>query len=307
MKRLGIIGNFRTDHTAEQDWRVAFESAGWEVVPYQANRMSARQVLGAAKYCDVLLWVTMGQGWPEELAVEASKHCRTIGWRPDRYFGRSGIGTWWRDPLFRCEVVVTTDGYPHDWGQYGINHEFVPQAVSARWVEGTGRVRQGLAADVAFIGQMVTYPQPDWKPVRMELRDTLTNLCQRQGWRWRNFGGDHKRVERGRRMSDLYRSCTVTVGDSMLYWGRDDRYWSNRVPEALGRGGVLVFPRVDCLAELTDGMLPMFDLGDMVQLEDTVAELMADRARCDKLRRWGKLWAADHTYEKTVPVLEGLL
>jgi len=306
VKRLGILGNFRTQHTAEQDWRVAFEAAGWEVVPYQGDRMSARHVLGAARHVDVLLWVTMGRGWPRGLSAQASRFCRTVGWRPDRYWGRERLGEWWRDPLFGCDVVVTTDGYPHDWPSIGVNHHHVMQAVSDRWVRFPGRYRAGLSADVAFIGGLTNYSEPSWRDYRVTLRDRMVTLCDREGWRWRNYGGEHRRVERSERMNHVYRSCEVTVGDSMLFYGDRDRYWSNRVPEALGRGGVLVFPQVDWLAELTDGMLPMWPLNDWDELDRQVSMLMGDEGRRRELRRWGRVWARAHTYEKRVPELEGL-
>jgi hypothetical protein len=108
-------------------------------------------------------------------------------------------------------------------------------------------------------------------------------------------------------MNNLYKSCRVTVGDSMLYQGVDDRYWSNRVPEALGRGGILIFPQVDYLAEITDGMLPMWPLGDFDQLEREVLELFHNDKRQEQLRRWGRQWAKNHTYEVRVKELEQLI
>lgn len=301
------MGNFRNQWSAEQDWKRAFEHHGWKVVPYQGDSMSPRQVIGAAKYCDVLMWVTMNRpGWKEGLAQEASRWTHTVGWRPDRYWGRD-IGRFWRDPLFGCDIVVTTDGYPHDWASIGVNHYFIEQAVSEQWRVYQGQRRSGLSADVAFVGRVHNYAEDNWRQYRLELTDWLRALCRRELWTWRNFGGEHKFVERSYRMNNLYKSCRVTVGDSMLYQGVDDRYWSNRVPEALGRGGILIFPQVDYLAEITDGMLPMWPLGDFDQLEREVLELFHNDKRQEQLRRWGRQWAKNHTYEVRVKELEQLI
>lgn len=305
-KRIGIVGNFRSQYTAEQDWRIAWESHGWHVVPYQGDSMSARQVIGAAKYCDVLMIVTMKR-WPENLAQECSRWTHTIGWRPDRYWGRPDIGTFWRDPLFGSDIVITTDGYPHDWASVGVNHHFLPQAISERWRTYQGARRAGLSADLAFVGRTHNYMEKGWVAHRMELTDWLRNMSRRELWTWRCFGGEHKFVERSHRMNNVYKSCRVTVGDSMLYYGVDDRYWSNRVPEALGRGGILIFPQVDYLAELTDGMLPMWRMGDWDGLEAQILELYHDDKRQDELRRWGRQWAKQHTYEVRVKQIEEMI
>ena len=42
-------------------------------------------------------------------------------------------------------------------------------------------------------------------------------------------------------INNLYASARVMVGDSCFAGA--DRYWSDRVPEVLGRGGFLIFPK----------------------------------------------------------------
>jgi hypothetical protein len=120
-------------------------------------------------------------------------------------------------------------------------------------------------------------------------------MCARNGWTFRNPGGDQERISR-EHMSDFYASATVTVGDSLCPPRAQARYWSDRVPEATGRRGLIVMPRIDALAKLYPAM-PTYPWADWQALENLVGRLLDDHAgRAWSVAESHAVTAAGHTY-----------
>ena len=85
-----------------------------------------------------------------------------------------------------------------------------------------GTYRDSYACDVAFVGSNgVGYHEAAW-PYRKELLQQLRAMSQRNGWSFRNPGGDDPKIDRGEDMNDFYRSARVTVGDSSLLAGEQN-------------------------------------------------------------------------------------
>jgi hypothetical protein len=66
----------------------------------------------------------------------------------------------------------------------------------------------------------------------------------------------------------------VLVGDSCLA-GSPARYWSDRIPETLGRGGFLIHPEVQGL-EGQHPSLVTYPLGDFAVLRDKIDDALDD-------------------------------
>lgn len=62
-------------------------------------------------------------------------------------------------------------------------------------------------------------------------------------------------------MQELYATVPVVLGDSCLA-GESHRYWSDRVPETLGRGGLLIHPMVDGMTSWYYGEMEMAEDAD---------------------------------------------
>ena len=108
---------------------------------------------------------------------------------------------------------------------------------------------------------MRNYGHMEWQPYR---RDLYRFLAQRYRGRFKLWEGGI----RGQDLADLYASVKVLVGDSCLA-GNAERYWSDRIPETLGRGGYLIHPEVEGL-EQAYPTLPMYRLGDWDQLAEQI-------------------------------------
>jgi hypothetical protein len=174
----------------------------------------------------------------------------TVALHLDLYWGivhrQSAIG---QHPWWSCQHVFTADGGKRPWRQRGVNHHWLPPPMGHRYF---GRVEPvgTYAHRVAFVGG--------------QLRHTHgPHRAQMLSWARRRYRGGYARYGLGRsgiwgaELGKLYASTRVLIGDS----APADRYWSDRIPCTLGRGGLLAHPRTAGLAEqgFTDEVMVLFD------------------------------------------------
>jgi hypothetical protein len=150
---------------------------------------------------------------------------------------------------------------------------------------------------VVFVGNLSRYGHAEWAGWRRSIFDRLTS---RYGRRFRELPGPGRPQIRGAALAEVYASARVVVGDSCLA-GDVSRYWSDRIPETLGRGGRLIHPWVSGMEGwFTDqafGQYPAGDLDGLVRLVDRALEGWdpAPTGRAEVLRR--------HTYEDRLLVV----
>jgi len=301
---VGLVGNFRWGYSAEQDWALGWRARGWHVTTLEEAQATADDVLGLADRVDVLMWVSSSTRLTAEVMVEAGERCTTVGWHADLFHGLSRRGRWQDKPTWAARWVFTADGGNDDlFAAMGVEHRWLLPGVRHTLVGDLGRFRQSMSCDVAFVGNDGRSYHPEW-PYRAELVSQLRAMCDRNGWRFRNPGGADRTVERSGRMTDFYASAKVTVGDSLCFDRDDARYWSDRVYEATGRGGVLVMPHIDRLDAQFAGGLPMYPWGDWEALEAIVGGLVGDRGeRARVADRCRGVTGRDHTYLSRVDEL----
>jgi FkbM family methyltransferase len=198
------------------------------------------------------------------------------------------------EPFFGCDLVITADGgHEAEYAAAGVNHLWMPPGVSAAETQRVGVFDEEFDYDVVFVGTWRNYPHPEWEPHRRAL---MTNLMQTYPRRFRPFCCGF----RGQRLADLYNTARIVIGDSCLAGGAT-RYWSDRIPETLGRGGFLIHPHVEGLDEhYTPGEhLITYQLGDFEQLDALIDYYLANPIARRKIARAGQAHvAAHHTYER---------
>jgi len=207
------------------------------------------------------------------------------------------------DPFWTTGTVFTADGDPTsaDWfAAQGINHSWMPPAVvSDECGRGTPQ-RHFERHPVVFVGQAAaSYPR-EW-PWRGELLARLRRTYRRQFVVW-----PKARPIRGAELNDLYASATVVVGDSLCLPGHSN-YWSDRITETLGRGGFLLFPRIEGLAEqgFVDGEhLRLYDVGDFDGLKGLIDHYLAHPDEARVIADRGMAFVAEHhTYRHRMTVM----
>jgi hypothetical protein len=287
--RIALLGNFRPEHSTENDLLWTLRDMGYPTIPFQEDEDRTEEILEGCRDVALLIyvhthsWATPGKLSLDELWKELKNGgTRTASFHLDRYWGlneldrrEDRIGT---HPFWRTECVFTADG--------GNEERFEARSVEHHWLAPgvvkrdcyVGEWRKDLAVDVGFVGAEGYHPE-------YIFRGQLLNfLRQVYGERFRLFQG-----YRGQSLNDVYASCRVVVGDSCF--GGADFYWSDRVPETLGRFGFLVHPY--CKGLTIPGMVT-FTPGDLYELQDRIDYFLANEdARQASVRLTSK-WVKDH-------------
>lgn len=306
--RIAYVGNFGPEYSTENDVRKALESIGHEVVQIQEDRATIVELRQKFPSADLILWTgTWDDALPLVDVVDLLRSCAMQGipsatLHLDIFHstGRDGR-KWWLSPMFYTTYVFTADGgHDSEWAMMGINHKWLRPGVRHDAVH-RGKYRDEYACDVAFVGSNgVGYHEDVW-PYRKFLVDHLRDMCARNGWTWKNPGGDHAKVDRGDDMNDFYASAKVTVGDSLCVKKKESKYCSDRVYEATGRGGFLIMPEIDFLKADFDGLLSTYSWGDMGGLEKMIASFIkSDNVREMIVEANQNSTRAKHTYVNRV-------
>lgn len=292
------IPGVTVDRVQEPDWLVSHALATTR--PRWAKWLAALE--RRASNADVLIYQRTW-GLPDEAVALwrtlEQNGTRTISYHLDLYRGLARESTIVGDPFWSTGVVFTADGDPATtaWlAERGVDHRWMPAAMVSDEVGWTpGRARPGV--DVVFVGSHAAY-HDEW-PWRQEL---LEQMRRTYGSRFAVYPRNGQRVH-GATLSALYSSVPVVVGDSLALPGHVG-YWSDRFYETVGRGGILVGPRVPGIeAEFVNGEhLLLYELGDLASVVTTVeyALAMSDRTR-NFMRVGGVQHVRDHhTYTHRV-------
>lgn len=252
MVSFAYVGNFEPEHSTENEVRKAILAAGHTVDLYQENTPQIfLDLAGQVEEYDVVLWTRTGWNPPvpfeeqyEMLSRARQASVPTVGFHLDRWFGLRRQGQVRDQPFFRCDFVFTADGgHQKQFAAHGVNHFWLPPAVS-EFECAPGTLRPELESDLAFVGSWQRGYHPEWSH-RPRLIRWLKSTYGPQIEFWPKKNQPAVRLEK---LRDLYASTKVNVGDSCLA-GRATHYWSDRIPETLGRGGFLLHPHVEGIEE----------------------------------------------------------
>lgn len=306
--RIAYIGNFRAVHSTENEVRKALLALGHDVLEVQEDTCPWVDLFHTIPRPDVLLW-THTHGFADE-----SKHADcwlmldraralgvpTVAYHLDRWWGLERQRQVETEPFFRCSLVVTADGDPRNpWAEHGINHRWLPPAIGHEEV-GRGTFNPRFASDIAFVGGWRGYGHSGVWPWRNKL---IHHLQSNWGEQLRLWPEPEQPAIRGAALRDLYASVRVVVGDSCLAGGAT-HYWSDRLPETIGRGGLLLHPDVEGLDEWWPpvdrtppriGLLPWrFDF-DLDSVDETIELALAlDEAEHDAITEAGIEHVREH-------------
>ena len=198
--------------------------------------------------------------------------------------------------MFYTEHLFSPDGNHEqsflDLGT-GVNHHYLPPAV----LESSCYLGQKRAAysnlQVAFVGSERYHPE--W-PHRLHL---LAEARKQYGDRFGLFGHEQGKKIRGRMLNDLYASVPVILGDSLCLDQEFSTYWSDRVYETLGRGGLLVMPEIYALnvEDQFDGWLPTWPWNDWDRMASETGYWVANPAEArERGLALQKIVKDGHTY-----------
>lgn len=310
--RVAYVGNFRPVHSTENHVRQALEANGHTVLPFQEDDTATweRLRLTMPGDFDLLLW-TRTWHLPEADQAGVLNRFRelgvpSVGFHLDRWWGLDREHQVADEPFFRCDLMVTADGGHDDqWVAAGVDHVWMPPAVlRSEAVLGTPRPR--FRSEVVFVGSWAGY-HPQWQH-RRDLIGWLGRTYGRRFAVWPRSG----RSVRGSDLADLYGSVKVAVGDSCMLPDLDGtpstHYWSDRIPETLGRGALLLHPETGGLEEAFGDGLKRWDLGRWDQLKVLIDRYLDDEpARAAQADLGRQVVLDQHLYEHRMAQLVALL
>lgn len=317
--KVAYIGNFRPPHSTENHVATALRSTPGVQVDYlQENEPPVWQRLAAGDFggADMILWTRTGWDWPAVgwthdeardamramLLNAAEEGIVTVGFHLDRWWGLNREGQVLDEPFFQCDYVFTADGgHDAEWAAVGVNHCWLPPAVSRPECY-PGRARREFSLPVTFVGSWQGGYHAEWTH-----RPALISwLQQTYGSGLALWPRPGRPALRGQALRDLYASTQVVVGDSCLV-GAPARYWSDRIPETTGRGGFLIHPWVEGLDEQHPHLVT-WPIGDWDRLAGLIDHYLSHPAERRDLAAMNQAHTLDwHTYERRmIQVLDHL-
>lgn len=288
---VAILGNHGVSYCTERELDWTFAHMGHKVVEFQENEDTTEDIFKECLDYGVKLfiyvhthgWHTPGLMTMDELIVKLREvGIITASFHLDRYRGlniadqreaRVGNHAFWR-----TEYVFTADGGNQDWfREKGVNHFWLPPGVVERDCK-LGTFNPDVAIDVGFVGARSYHIE---YPFRGEL---IRFLEDTYGSRFKVFSGFREQS-----LNDLYASVKVIVGDSCF--GGAPHYWSDRVPETLGRGGFLLHP---ASTGLNIPGLVTYEPGNLTELADKIDYYLAHEDERRALQGVAHNWVKNH-------------
>lgn len=290
------IGNFVPPFSTENDFKKSFEALGWHVKAVQENTMdenTVREIVSTAHNYDFILYT---RTWARtdalyrKLLAGVGGRVPTVSVHLDLYIGleRGELLKTKGDSFFLSDYNFTADGgHDAEFAAMGINHIFMPPAILQDSIY-HGEYRREYDYDVVFVGSEAYHREWRYRPF------LINWLRQQYGTRFKLFGGNGEMV-RGKNLNNLYATAKVVMGDSTY----SPCYWSDRVPETVGRGGFLVHPVVEGMEKYFtpwQHFLPYY-VGEMDTLKETLDWYIAHPEARNKIRYAGMAHVqANHTY-----------
>lgn len=297
--RVLQVGNFAdwAPHSTENDLRRTLESMGHEVVTIHEQAWTGDPKALDCQPAFFLYTHTQCDGWgpPLKTALEFFAECRrrkipTVSYHLDLWRGLSREAGMTSSPFFRADYCFTPDpATPEWWASKGVRrHVYSPPGVLEESCYLAEPSSDWSGHDVIFVGAKGYHHE---YPFRGQLIDWLRDTYGRRFTLYEHASG-----MRGHKLNVLYASARVVVGDS-CFAGKMPFYFSDRLPETLGRGGRLVFPAVEGLP--ADTPCRLFKPGSYASIREQIEAALAvtDEAELRREREAAVAWVkAGHTY-----------
>jgi hypothetical protein len=210
--RVVYVGNFGPSFSTESHVAQALEAIGVEVVREQEQKVDWSTLAERCRGATFFLWTSTHDYsppslYPAQRQFLADCPVPTVGYHLDIWWSLSREHRVREAPFFQVGLLVTADGGHDDrWVDAGINHRWMPPAVSEFECE-PGVERGEFCSPVAFVGS--------WDGgyhAEHQHREQLVRWLQKRRPDCQFWPKPRQHAVRGEALRDLYASVGV-VGD----------------------------------------------------------------------------------------------
>lgn len=258
--RLILLGSPKglNDNRWKDDIAEAAEALGWMCEHVEATGIPTGDVVDMCRGADLFIWARehnrdpLGDAHAMLREIE-NDGVPTVGIHMDLYWGISlrepRVGAL-DQPWWSCQYVFTADGGNQErFAERGVNHHWMAPAMGPRFL-GRHQLSSGTRLlSASFLGSNV-------RQIHGAHRSELIAWAKsKYGNGFRHFGLAKKLY--GSAINQMCSSTRFVLGDSV----EAPFYWSDRVPNIMGRGGVLAYPRTPGIESLgfSDENILMYD------------------------------------------------
>lgn len=238
----GLNANRWKDDIAE-----GAEALGWDCDHIEATGIPTDEVVNLCRGSDLFIWARehnhdpIGDAYAMLREIE-NMGVPTVGIHMDLYWGidirEPRVGSL-DQPWWSCQYVFTADGGNQDrFAERGVNHIWMPPAMGPRFLGRHAPATGSRKLFASFLGSCV-------RQIHSGHRSELVAWAKgRYGNQFRHFGLAKKLY--GASINQMCSTTRFVLGDS----APAPFYWSDRVPNIMGRGGVLAYPRTPGLEDM---------------------------------------------------------
>lgn len=306
--KIVFLGNFQVPFTSESHYAVTLEQMGHHVVRLQEPMVTTDRIYQLAIDADMFFWVHT-HGWDlkgfrsmrEVLRKLRGKGIPTVAYHLDLYMGLRRWNEYHDHDYFQVEHFFTVDSLMADWLNENTNTKghYLPAGVFGQECYIAEPVKE-FEHDVIFVGSKKYHPEWSYRPKLVQwLQDTY-------GDRFAHYGNDGRGVVRGDTLNKLYASAKVVVGDTLCINFDYPDYWSDRIYETTGRGGMIIHPYIKGIeTQFEDRKEVLFyQYGDFYDLKTKIDELLRDDKYRESIRMAGhERTKRDHTYTQRLQAI----
>lgn len=287
---IGFIGNFIPSFSTENDRAWSFEKLGHTVVKFQENHTKANDLIEAGRHLDVLFY-SHTHGWEikqlkEVFARYKQAKIPTVSVHLDRWAWLQRESDMGNEATWFTEYIFMADGSPEAvelYKKHNLNWYWLKPGVVERDCYMAQPDRQRFPHDVIFVGSKGYHSEYEFRPKLIDW------LKLEYGDKFGHYGNDGLGVVRGHDLNVLYASAKVVVGDSCF--GGRPYYWSDRVTETIGRGGVLLHPYCQGMGDMP---IDTYEHGDFNSLKQNIEYYLNNPTFREMYRKYSHEYVKEH-------------
>lgn len=282
--KICYIGNFRPENSTECHLAKDMENVGIVVTRMQEQDVQLEELLEHESEYDFILYTRTWDNVKGDREYFLKNHKTPfVGFSLDIWYGLVREEQIRTQLFFKVDYLITADGgHQEEFKRDGIKHKWLPPAIFSEQCY-VAEPKDEYKFEVLFVGSRDYHKEYPERPM-------LIN------WLFETYGDRFKLITgglRGRELNEVYSSAKVIVGDSL----EGEYYWSDRIPETVGRGGFLLHP------ETVGLYFPVvtYKRGDGYEdLKKKIDFYLEEKSERDRIRFEGQEWVAKNRTYKNV-------